>query len=94
VNVRLAAQLVRPRRRRPARAARLYVKEPCGLCEQARAVLKPYERDGRLQVTTVDIEAEAELFRRYCFSVPVLEIESGAELPWPFGKAEVERLLG
>jgi hypothetical protein len=41
----------------------------------------------------VDITSDPQLFRRYCFSIPVLEIEGGAELEWPFDRSALSRAL-
>jgi hypothetical protein len=75
-----------------ALSARLYVKPDCGLCEQAAAVLRSF--DGRqLSVDQVNIENDPEIFRQFFLSIPVLELEGGARLAWPFTQADVKRLL-
>ena len=74
-------------------AARLFVKHPCGLCAEALAVLRPFEQRGRLALELVDITSDPELFRRYCLSIPVLEIEGGAVLEWPFDQPALDRAL-
>lgn len=73
--------------------ARLYRKERCGLCLEALSVLRPFEQAGRLIVVPVDITGDAELFRRYSLSIPVLELASGQQLAWPFDQAELRRAL-
>jgi hypothetical protein len=73
--------------------AQLNFKPDCGLCDRARAVLRPFEQTGRLRVEPVDISSSPELFRRYCFSIPVLALATGEQLSWPFNRADVERLL-
>ena len=79
--------------RGPAVRARLYVGPRCGLCREARRILAPFERRGRLKVEPVDIETDPELFRRYCFSIPVLEVDGGRRFEWPFDRADVDRAL-
>ena len=86
-------RLLQAERPAPTRA-RLFVKQPCGLCEEAIALLRPFERHGRLALELVDITADPELFRRYCFSIPVLEIEGGAVLEWPFDRSALRGALG
>lgn len=78
----------------PPVPARLYLTAACGLCEQARAVLDPFERRGRLAVEPVDIAVDPELFRRYGLQIPVLELEGGPTLEWPFDAAAVRQALG
>lgn len=79
--------------RGPAVRARLYVGPRCGLCREALRILAPFERRGRLAVETVNIELDPELFRRYCLSIPVLELEGGRLLDWPFDRADVDGAL-
>ena len=75
-------------------AARLFLRQSCGLCEEALAVVRPFAQRGRLALELVDIAADPDLFRRYCFSIPVLEIEDGPVLEWPFDGAALRRALG
>jgi hypothetical protein len=68
------------------------MKPDCGLCERAAAVLRPF--DGKqLSLNQVNIETDPKVFRQFFLSIPVLELESGARLAWPFSKADVKRLL-
>jgi hypothetical protein len=69
------------------------MKQPCELCEQARTLLRPFERRGQLAVEPIDITAEPALVRRYGLSIPVLEIEGGAVLEWPFDPSTLRRAL-
>ena len=73
-------------------SARLYVKPDCGLCERAATLLRPF--DGKqLSVNQMNIEDDPEIFRQFFLSIPVLELEGGAQLAWPFSQADVKRLL-
>jgi hypothetical protein len=76
----------------PARA-RLYVRAECELCEQARGLLRQFEQAGRLDLRLVGIDHDPALQRRYGITIPVLEIEGGPCLEWPFGQADVRRAL-
>jgi hypothetical protein len=78
----------------PRVRARLFLKADCGLCEEAIALLRPFERRGHLALELVDIAANPELFRRYCFAIPVLAIEGGPTLEWPFDRAALRKVLG
>lgn len=85
------------RRRRPAGGgtvhARLYVRADCLLCEEAQALLREFERAGRLDLRLVDIDDDPALQRRYGITIPVLEIDNGPSLEWPFGRADLRRAL-
>ena len=78
----------------PTVRGRLFLKDNCGLCEEAIALLAPYQHRGRLALELVDIAADPELFRRYCFTIPVLEIEGGPTFEWPFDRAALRTVLG
>jgi hypothetical protein len=69
----------------------LYVSEECELCDRAVDVLA----EARFpDFTCIGIEGDAELERCYGERVPVLrEANSGRELGWPFGAADVTRFL-
>ena len=82
----------RPVRARPARA-RLYLRAECELCEQARGLLREFEQAGRLDLRLVAIDHDPSLQRRYGITIPVLEIEGGPYLEWPFNRSEVRRAL-
>ena len=73
--------------------ARLYVKDNCELCDSARDLLRPLERSERLKVEIVDIATDRDLLLRYGFSIPVLEIDGGPRLYWPFDQSDLKRAL-
>lgn len=75
------------------RAARLYVGRDCVLCDEALQLLQPYRNSGGLSLSEVDIAAEPELLARYRHSIPVLVIESGPTLRWPFSHSDLEHAL-
>lgn len=79
--------------RQAPRLVRLYRKADCGLCERALAVLAPLTRTGRVRLEQVDIGRDPELLRRYALAIPVLEIDGGPVLEWPFERQDIERAL-
>lgn len=79
--------------RREPRIVRLYRKADCGLCERAFAVLDPLARKGRILVEQIDIADDPRLLHRYALAVPVLEVDGGPILEWPFERRDVERAL-
>ena len=75
------------------RTARLFRRAECGLCDEALALLGPHLRSGRLVLEEVDIESDPALLRRYFLSIPVLAIEDGPTLSWPFDRHDLRRAL-
>jgi len=55
--------------------------------------LRPFQSAGRIVVESVDIGKDPELLLRFGLTIPVLEIEGGGRLDWPFTHADVERAL-
>jgi hypothetical protein len=78
---------------RSPRAARLFRRDRCGLCDEALALLAPHIQSGRLLIEQVDIQGDPALFRRYCLTIPVLAIDGGTTLNWPFDARDVWRAL-
>ena len=75
------------------RAARLFRRAECGLCDEALALLRPHIRSGRLVLEEVDIESDPGLLRRYFLAIPVLAIADGPTLSWPFDRHDLRRAL-
>ena len=75
------------------RAARLFRRAECGLCDEALELLRPQIWSGRLVLEEVDIESDPALLRRYFLSIPVLAIEDGPTLSWPFDRHDLQRAL-
>jgi hypothetical protein len=75
----------------------LYHTAGCHLCEEAQAlILDCLARRGIGQdaLELADIAEDAALLERYGLSIPVLRNqETGRELGWPFGQAEIQGSL-
>lgn len=70
----------------------LYDRPDCHLCEQAMGLLNAVGAGAAY--TTVDIEQDINLIRRYGIRIPVLRRnDNGAELDWPFDSAALQRFL-
>jgi hypothetical protein len=65
----------------------------CHLCEQAHALLEPFERQGTLLVKDVNIRASADLQRELGVRIPVVRFSDGLELNWPFTAEQVKSAL-
>lgn len=67
----------------------LYGTSACHLCEQALAILEDVAAQVPLRWLEIDIAEDDQLMQRYGVKIPVLQASTGAELCWPFGKADV-----
>ena len=67
----------------------LLLRDGCGLCEEAEALL----RGLGLVAQEVDIGADLELEVEYALRIPVLRDAAGRELDWPFGVAEISTFV-
>jgi hypothetical protein len=71
-----------------------YTKPGCPLCEEGREVVAHALSPNPVDVTTVDITRDEQLVERYGVLIPVVvNADTGAELRWPFGPADVRKLL-
>jgi len=61
----------------------LYGKPDCHLCDEAEERLSRLAQQRGLTYRKVDIQSSPELFNRYRYSIPVIEIDGGATLDWP-----------
>lgn len=71
----------------------LYGKAECHLCEVAEAQLAAVARELGRDYRKVDITADAELFDRYRYRIPVIQVEGGPELDWPVTPGQIRRAL-
>lgn len=60
---------------------RLYIREDCHLCDEAKALLHAL---GAGPIQLIDIDDSPELGARYGLQIPVLADQQGRELAWPF----------
>jgi hypothetical protein len=57
----------------------LYMKQGCHLCDDLRATLDELQPEYGFSIEEVDIAADAELFARYRYEIPVL-LKDGREI--------------
>ena len=57
----------------------LYGRPGCHLCDEARAVLLRIRRSHPFRLDEIDVEADAEMLKRYLERIPVIALE-GEEL--------------
>jgi glutaredoxin len=58
----------------------VYTKEGCHLCENVIATLQKLALDGSLEVSTRDITEDSDLFERYKYVIPVVEVDGKIRL--------------
>lgn len=66
-----------------------YTTAGCHLCEHAEEILLS---DG-IAYTSVDIEEDLELIKRFGVRIPVVADADGRELGWPFDSSALRRWL-
>lgn len=71
----------------------LFSASGCHLCEQAHALLQPFERQGTLLVKDVNIRTSVDLQREFGLRIPVVRFADGLELNWPFTAEQIESAL-
>ncbi len=74
----------------------LYGTSGCHLCEEAEALLGEAHHPGgeSINLVSVDIADRDEWMARYGLRIPVLRhANTGRELDWPFGEADLESFL-
>ncbi len=74
----------------------MYMKDGCHLCEQALELLERFDDAGsygRLNISEVDINSDANLFARYQYVIPVIEIDERAHLEAPISATDLRAAL-
>ena len=73
----------------------LYTKLDCSLCDKAYRVLLDVALDTPLEIDVVDItHAQSDLEKQYRTRIPVLALDNGVELDWPFSARDITSQLG
>jgi glutaredoxin len=71
----------------------LYGKAECHLCEDAEAILARVTSDLGVTYRKVDIEGSPELFERFRYRIPVIDVPGGQTLDWPTTPERVRRAI-
>ena len=72
----------------------LYSKPGCHLCDEARDKIDRLRARGYdLEVQEQDITADAALFARYRYTIPVVTLPDGRSLEAPISEFKLEQLL-
>lgn len=71
----------------------LYRKPGCGLCDQAEAMLGRIGKKLPLRVTAMDIDADADLQKRYFLEIPVVVVAGEEVARAPISERVLEAAL-
>ncbi len=71
----------------------LYSEVACHLCEEAEAILVRVTADLGATFRKVDIESSPDLFERFRYRIPVIEVPGGTTLDWPTTPERVRRAI-
>ena len=71
----------------------LYGKLDCHLCEEAEAMLVRVAADLRVAYCKLDIQSSPELFERFRYRIPVIEVAGGETLDWPTTPERIRRAI-
>jgi hypothetical protein len=71
----------------------LYGKPGCHLCDDAEAILLRVTADTGVPYVKVNIESSTELFERFRYRIPVIEVPGGETLDWPTTRERVKRAI-
>ena len=74
-------------------AITLYGKADCHLCDDAEERLRLLSAQRGVTYRKVDILSSPELFGRFRYRIPVIEIDGGAMLDWPVTVEQVWRAV-
>ena len=71
-----------------------YTTDGCHLCEQALSIVQPLAARHKTELQLIDIATNEHLVAEYGLRIPVLKnLANGDELGWPFGEAEVLKMI-
>lgn len=71
----------------------LYGKPDCHLCDEAEAILTRVSRELGTPYVKIDIQGSPELFQRYRYRIPVIEVAGGQTLDWPTTPERIKRAI-
>ncbi|MFN8636861.1 MAG: glutaredoxin family protein [Chloroflexota bacterium] len=71
----------------------LYGKPDCHLCDEAETLLRSLAVEQPLHYRKIDIQSAPDLFERYRYRIPVIELPDGVTLDWPVTTGQIRRAL-
>ena len=71
----------------------VYTKPGCPLCDDALEILRGLQNNIALEITEINIETDAALFKKYFDQIPVLVIDDRVTLAAPIRAEDVRAAL-
>lgn len=75
------------------KTVRFYTKPGCHLCEHAEELLEMLAEECPLDLQTIDITEDLDLFDRYRYEIPVVAVEGGGSVSGRILEADLRRIL-
>jgi glutaredoxin len=71
----------------------IYSKKNCHLCDIAKEALIKTQKEFPFSLIEVDIEKDRELFEKYKYLIPVIEIDGEKTFTYKVNEAELKAIL-
>jgi len=71
----------------------LFTTAGCHLCELAYDLLLKVSADLSVEINPVEIGDDDDLVERYGVTIPVVQLDNGEELNWPFDEFELKQFI-
>lgn len=71
----------------------IYSKKNCHLCDIAKVTLLKLQKEFSFSLIEVDIEKDKEIFEKYKYLIPVLEIDGEKIFTYKVNEAELKTIL-
>uniref|UniRef100_A0A9J7WWR9 Glutaredoxin-like protein n=1 Tax=Cyprinus carpio carpio TaxID=630221 RepID=A0A9J7WWR9_CYPCA len=89
----LLSSVARALRQTPRPVLTLFTKEPCPLCDEAKAALEPYRHRFELQEVDISLPENRVWFDRYRYHIPVFHLNGRFLMMHHVNSALLERSL-
>ncbi|MCZ7398969.1 MAG: glutaredoxin family protein [Candidatus Methanoperedens sp.] len=71
----------------------IYSKNNCHLCDIAMETLLKIQKEFPFSLTEIDIEKDKEIFEKYKYLIPVIEIDGKKTFTYKVNEAELKTIL-
>ncbi len=71
----------------------IYSKKNCHLCDIAKETLINIRKEFPFSLMEVDIEKDKEIFEKYKYLIPVIEIDSEKTFTYKVNETEIKKIL-
>ncbi len=71
----------------------IYSKKECHLCDEAKAIIKKVKNDTVFELLEIDITSDSEIFEKYKYDIPVININGIIAFKYKVDENEFRRKL-